>query len=237
MGVADKGNDKSPPQDSPAHLVRITRPFWIGTFEVTRGQFSRIMVDALGEQVESQNGESEIESAEHAEFPVTGVKWDEAVEFCRRLSARPEERQAGLHYRLPTEAEWEYACRGGKSTPYSWIQNRRAGDESGEAAGILPPLPLMTVGSYPPNEFGLCDMRGNAWEWTADWLDRDYYLRSPIEDPRGPARGQIKVVRGGDWKFVGEDCQIEYSAMPPWKANPIVGFRVVAELIPKRVMP
>jgi formylglycine-generating enzyme required for sulfatase activity len=72
-------------------------------------------------------------------------------------------------------------------------------------------------------------MRGNVWEWTADWFDRDYYARSPLEDPRGPGDGYIKVIRGGDWRFTGENCRIDYPMMPPWKTNPCVGFRVVCE--------
>jgi formylglycine-generating enzyme required for sulfatase activity len=72
-------------------------------------------------------------------------------------------------------------------------------------------------------------MRGNVWEWTADWFDRDYYARSPVNDPQGPARGFIKVVRGGDWRFAGEACHIDYAVLPPWKASPVVGFRVVCE--------
>src|SRR5690606_15083633 len=131
------------------------------------------------------------------------------------------------NYRLPTEAEWEYACRAGKSESYRWVRQRAAGDRSGEAAGISPPLPLAPVGSYPPNPLGLYDLRGNAWEWTADWFDRDYYARSPVNEPQGPAIGDLKVVRGGDWRFVGENCHIDYPLLPPWKASPVVGFRVV----------
>ena len=85
------------------------------------------------------------------------------------------------------------------------------------------------VGSYPANAFGLCDMRGNVWEWCDDWFDRDYYARSPVEDPLGPADGYVKVVRGGDWKFVGEQCLIDYPVAAPWASNRFVGFRVVCE--------
>ena len=93
----------------------------------------------------------------------------------------------------------------------------------------MPPLPGVKVGSYPANEFGLHDMRGNVWEWCADWFDRGYYSRSPRDDPQGPAAGYLKVVRGGDWIFVGEVCRINYPIMSPWQRSPFVGFRVVCE--------
>jgi formylglycine-generating enzyme required for sulfatase activity len=72
-------------------------------------------------------------------------------------------------------------------------------------------------------------MRGNVWEWTADWFDRDYYRRSPVDDPHGPARGFIKVVRGSDWTFVGDWCKINYPMLAPWKTSPTIGFRIVCE--------
>jgi len=96
--------------------------------------------------------------------------------------------------------------------------------------GLLAAIAIKPVGSYPPNQFGLFDMRGNVWEWTADWFDREFYTNSPVDDPRGPERGQIKVVRGGDSRFIGEFCRIDYAMLPPWKGNPMVGFRVVCEV-------
>ncbi|MGH7194085.1 MAG: formylglycine-generating enzyme family protein, partial [Candidatus Saccharimonadales bacterium] len=124
----------------------------------------------------------------------------------------------------------EYACRGGQSQPYAWTPKRAASDDSGETAGIAPALPITPVGSYRPNRFGLYDMRGNAWEWCGDWFDRAYYRRSPKRDPQGPAKGYLKVVRGGDWVFVGEVCRINYPIMSPWQRSPFVGFRVVCEI-------
>jgi formylglycine-generating enzyme required for sulfatase activity len=141
-----------------------------------------------------------------------------------------QEQSSGRTYRLPTEAEWEYACRSGRSDPYHWTLQRRPEDDSGDAAGIVPALPLREVGSYPANAFGLYDLRGNVWEWCADWFDRSYYSRSPRDDPQGPAAGFLKVVRGGDWIFVGEVCRINYPIMSPWQTSPFVGFRVVCEV-------
>lgn len=230
MGLADVGNGPDTPEGCPPHRVRITHPFQLGTHEVTQKDFGRIM-DKPGTEAEPRAGAVIDQPADDSNerMPVAGVTWNEAHEFCRRLSLLPDERAAGHWYRLPTEAEWEYACRNGKSEPYRWQTQRRPDDQSGEAAGILPALPLKPVGSYPPNEFGVFDMRGSVWEWTADWFDRDYYARSPVDDPQGPERGQIKVVRGGSWRFIGENCRIDYAMLPPWKGNPMLGFRVVCE--------
>ncbi len=229
MGLPDVGNSIERPE-CPAHQVRITMPFLLGVHEVTRGQYLAVMktspaaAAASAEQVElsSANGRD-------FELPVVNVTWDDAAAFCRRLSEKPEERTAGCWYRLPSEVEWEYACRDGKSVPYRWSGRREPNDSSGETAGTSPALPLTRVGSYRPNNFGLHDMRGNAWEWTADWFDRDYYARSPVENPRGPLHGYLKVIRGGDWRFIGEACHIDYPVMPPWMSSRFVGFRVVAE--------
>jgi formylglycine-generating enzyme required for sulfatase activity len=224
MGVPDQGNDFEPPPESPAHTVRITRDYWLGDREVTRGQYVQVMGLALPDDAPATQ-------PEHVQdvLPMTEVTWEQAVEFCRRLGALPEELTAGRTYRLPTEAEWEFACRARTSAPYHWRSKRQPGDVSGEAAGIDPPLPLRAVGSYPPNALGLYDLRGNAWEWCADWFDRDYYLRSPVDDPQGPGHGYLKVVRGGDWRYVGEPCRHDYAMLPPWLGNPVTGFRVVCE--------
>lgn len=215
MGVPDSNNSESP-EDVPAHRVQISSRFNMSVHEVTRHVFARVTASEDNKSIES-------------DFPVVNVTWHQADEFCRLLSSMPEEVEARRTYRLPTEAEWEYACRAGSDAPYTWKKHRDTDDKSGEAAGILPPFPLRSVGCYPPNEFGLHDMRGNAWEWTSDWFDRRYYSRSPLLDPTGPSSGYIKVVRGGDWRYVGEECHIDYAVMPPFEKNPVVGFRVVCE--------
>jgi len=223
MGIPDQGNDSDLPAECPAHQVRITRPFYFGIYEVTQAHYAAVM---------SENPSWHIhETDDRSMFPVENVTWDEAAQFCKSLSERDEERSSGRKYRLPTEAEWEYACRDGRSEAYVWRGKRHEKDGSGENAGFLPPLPLTSVGSYPPNHFGLHDMRGNVWEWTADWFDRDYYARSPVDDPQGPSFGYLKVVRGGDWTFVGETCRINYPMTPPSKGSRFIGFRVVCEVV------
>ena len=230
LGLPDINNEFEPPPDSPARLVRISRPYWLGRTEVTRGQFIAAMTPdgPWRERLASEAGE--VDGTDRDALPVSHVTWDEADAFCRKLSELASEREQGRRYRLPTEAEWEYACREGTSRPYVWRRQRRAEDDSGEAAGMQPPLPVLRVASYRPNGLGLYDMRGNVWEWCADWFDRDYALRSRTVDPQGPEHGFLKVVRGGDWRFIGEACRHDYAMMPPWQANPLVGFRVVCEI-------
>ncbi len=228
MGVQDKGNHFNPPPETPAHVVTITTDYFLGSFEVTQSQYEQVMGSNPSHHLSEQSGEQKYDS-----YPVEQLTWYQAQDFCKRLSALPEEQAAGRTYRLPTEAEWEYACRAGSSDPFLWTVTRTEKDDSGNAAGIRPPLPVTSVGQYPPNQFGLHDMRGNVWEWCSDWFDRDYYTRSPQKNPRGPGEGYIKVVRGSDWRFTGEPCRIDYAMMPPWKSSPFVGFRVICELLQK----
>jgi len=225
MGMADRNVGPEPP-DCPAHRVRLTRPYNLGRHEVTHRQFQSVTGRNPSDQSPQTTGTEQAD-----DFPAVRITWYDAVEFCTKLSQLPEEQAAKRRYRLPTEAEWEYACREGQSASYEWQAERRPNDRSGENAGVDPPLPVTSVGSYPANSLGLYDMRGNVWEWCSDWFDRGYYSRSPLKNPAGPATGFLKVVRGADWVFVGELCHINYPTMPPWKSSPYVGFRVVCEEI------
>lgn len=224
MGVADLGNGGGAPPECPPHKVSIPRNFLLGQYEVTQEQFLRV----TGRNP-SHHTPERTKSVDTASFPVENVSWLEADQFCRDISDLPEEKAARRYYRLPSEAEWEYACRAGLSVAYHWRPTRDPQDDSGENAGVRPPLPIVSIGSYRANRFGLHDMRGNVWEWCSDWFDRRYYGNSSETDPRGPASGYIKVVRGGDWTFVGETCRINYPMMAPWKSSPFVGFRVICE--------
>jgi prepilin-type processing-associated H-X9-DG protein len=225
MGEPNRGQSYEETPECPPHRVRIAAPFYLGKHEVTQAQFRAVM-----NQNPSFHQPGQLLATKSSDdFPVEQVTWEQANEFCLSLSKLPEEYAAARTYRLPTEAEWEYACRAGKGT-YVWSERRDAKDRSGDNAGMEPPLPIKAVGSYPPNEFGLCDMRGNVWEWTADWFDRDYYARSRVIDPQGPSHGYIKVVRGGDYTFVGEQCRLNYPMTPPWKCSRFIGFRVVCDV-------
>lgn len=229
MGLPDVGHRVDLPE-LVGRRVEITRAYLLGKHEVTWENWQRVFTQQRPlEQQQASSGWERLAAQDPADFPARGMTWNEAVAFCEQLSRLPEEVSAGHHYRLPTEAEWEYACRSGLSEAYHGRVQRLLGERTGEAAGMLPALPLTAVGDYLPNEFGLHDMRGNVWEWTADWFDREYPLRSPLQDPRGPARGYLKVVRGSDWRYVGEPCHIDYAMLSPWKSNPLVGLRVVLE--------
>ena len=168
-----------------AHEVTLTKPFRMGVHEVTQDQFEQLMV----------NNPSEFKSANN---PVDRVFWDEAVEFCRRLSELPAEKAAGNVYRLPTEAEWEYACRAGTTTNYSF------GDDASELAdyGWYKDNSYLrkthSVGAKKPNPWGLHDMHGNVSEWCQDWYGQ--YPSDAVTDPTGPPlpSGRMgRVLRGG----------------------------------------
>ncbi len=155
--------------------------------------------------------------------PVENVTWQEARDFCTRLSERPEEKAAGRRYRLPTEAEWEYACRAGTTTPFSCgdqLTGERANCNGGEDGGPVP------VGSYPPNAWGLYDMHGNVAEWCAD--GHGPYPEGPLRDPTGPETGLSRVVRGGSWADPPSECRSAARGLErPAARSGRVGFRVV----------
>jgi formylglycine-generating enzyme required for sulfatase activity len=138
--------------------------------------------------------------------PVERVSWNDAAEFCNKLSELPEEKKAGRVYRLPTEAEWEYACRAGTKSTFCFgnsISSRQANFDGNFAYGGADKGEFLQkttpVGSYKPNEFGLFDMHGNVWQWCADWYREEYYKSSPKKNPEGPSSGDYRVMRGGSW--------------------------------------
>jgi formylglycine-generating enzyme required for sulfatase activity len=224
------------------HEVAITKPFCLGVYEVTQAQYMEVM---------QGDGEIKNRSAFRGDdLPVENVEWRLAKLFCTRLSARSEEKAAGRIYRLPTEAEWEYACRAGTTTPFhfgSSISSQQANFNGNYPAGGAEKGPYLRqtakVGSYQPNAFGLFDMHGNVAEWCADWYDPDYYENSPEEDPLGPPFGVVAtkfnnfdqnffvVVRGGCWVDDGRACRsaYRYRAMPNTQYR-LIGFRVACEV-------
>ena len=140
----------------------------------------------------------------------------------------PEEKQAGRGYRLPTEAEWEYACRAGAETPFCYGA-ALAADAANFDAGPTPSQRPTPVGSFPANHFGLQDMHGNVWEWCADWYAAGAYRAGPRNDPKGPETGQFRVVRGGSWRNHATTCRAAYrNAFLPGNKDAATGFRVVA---------
>jgi len=261
MGSAPDDKD-APDPEKPWHWVRITQPFYLGVTEVTRGQFRRF-VDATGYKTQAEmNGkggwgwnEEKAQFEQNAKFtwlnpgfeqtethPVVHVSWNDAVAFCRWLS-----RVEGQSYRLPTEAEWEYACRAGTTTKYF------SGDDPETLATVANVADGTAKERYPKwtwaigardsyvytapvahfraNAFGLYDMHGNVWEWCQDWYDKDYYKRSPVEDPVCLAGASYRVVRGGGWRDLLRFCRsADRSGFATADGSRYLGFRVVQGL-------
>ncbi len=186
--------------ERPQHLVRITRPFYLGKYEVTQGQYRAVM----NENPSVFKGSDEL--------PVENVFWLDAIKFCNKLSEREGRKPSytiagqevsiadGDGYRLPTEAEWEYACRAGSVTVFPF------GDDAGElgeyawynnnSGGKTHP-----IGRKRANAWGFYDMLGNVWEWCGDWYAEKYDAASPASDPPGPASGSRRAIRGGAWYY------------------------------------
>jgi formylglycine-generating enzyme required for sulfatase activity len=190
-GTFTMGSGRGPfESERPAHQVTISRPFYLGKYPVTQEQWQAI----VGTNPSRFKG---------AKRPVEGVSWKDAQEFCRAVSAK-----VGKTVRLPTEAEWEFACRAGTTTDYSFGDREAALVEyawcevnSGGATHA--------VGQKKPNAWGLYDMHGNVWEWCRDWYDPKYYASSPRVDPQGPARSGLgaHVLRGGAWHVEASYCR------------------------------
>jgi len=220
--------------DGPQHRVRITKPFYLGVYEVTQEEYER--VTGTNPSGFSRGGKDmdKVPGMDTSRFPVEMVSWGDAVEFCRWLSATPAEKSAGRVYRLPTEAEWECACRAGTTTPFHFGNqlNGREANCNGELPyGTETKGPNLerttTVGSYQPNALGLYDMHGNVNEWCQDWHSGAYYNYSPSEDPAGPATGSCRVRRGGGWVNDAGGCRSASRGRgAPVKRDTLRGFRV-----------
>jgi len=206
-------------REFPRHEVNISRSFWMSQTEVTQAQYRDVM------KAEPWLGKESVE--ESPDNPAVCVTWDDAAEFCRKLGGKE-----GRKYRLPTEAEWEYACRAGTTTRYSFGNND---SYLGEYAWFNQntnsedaKYPVHPVAKKKPNKWGLYDMHGNVWEWCSDWYKQDYYTQSPQNDPPGPPSGTCRAIRGGSAGLFPTHarCSFRDSRDP---TSPIfsVGFRVV----------
>jgi uncharacterized protein (TIGR02996 family) len=224
MGSPEDEPHRDP--DETPHPVTLTKPFYLGAAPVSRGQF-RAFVEAAGYVTDAERaagtgwnaatGEWEVGYSwtipgwrQKDDEPVVCLSWEDAIAFCAWLS-----QQEGRAYRLPTEAEWEYACRAGTSTPFFFGATLSAQQANfntefpypdGEDG---PPGVLGTTrpGRYPPNAFGLYDMHGNVWEWCNDWYGFEYFESSRERDPRGARNGVGRVLRGGAWGLPARDCR------------------------------
>lgn len=257
--------------ERPVHKVRITHAFYLGVHEVTVGQF-RQYLQASGRQAESDadgtggygyNPAYDPDKSERGDafegrnkkyswrnpgfpqgedHPVVNVSWNDAAGLAQWLSEKE-----GVRYRLPTEAEWEYAARAGSSTRYysgddpksllkvantfdadsakNWPKWKAFALEGSDGFAFTAP-----VGSFAPNAFGLFDMLGSAWEWCADWHEDDYYAHSPTDDPQGPSTGKVRVRRGGSWHTWALYARASYRNWNTQETRyPLVGMRLVRE--------
>jgi formylglycine-generating enzyme required for sulfatase activity/serine/threonine protein kinase len=183
--------------EKPRHRVRITRPFYLGATEVTQSQYRAV------------TGQSPSHFTGSDDLPVENISWKDAITFCDKLSEQEKGQLGSARYRLPTEAEWEYACRGGSTTRYGFGDDAaRLGEFAwyeGNSGGKT-----HRVGETRPNAWNLYDMHGNVWEWCQDWYDKDYYGQSPDADPPGPLQATFRLCRGGCWDFYPQGCRAAY---------------------------
>ncbi len=232
--------------EQPAHQVRITRAFDLGKHEVTVGQF-RAFVTAAHYQTDAERSVQgsaplHVWFPQKDDHPVLSVSWNDARAFCDWLTKKEGGR---VRYRLPTEAEWEYACRAGTSSLFSngddpeklaqignvadasarkkypdWAWSIKAND------GYVYTAP---VGTYPPNAWGLCDMIGNVWEWCEDGYAVDSYAKTTGDDPQGPSQAALRVFRGGCWFASPRRCRpADRGGFAPGFRCSALGFRVAA---------
>jgi formylglycine-generating enzyme required for sulfatase activity len=218
------------------HEVEITKPFYLGIYTVTQKQYKEVMDENPSWFSAEGGGKDKVKGLDNDDFPVENVLWEQAKKFCEKLSGRAGEKRHGRVYHLPTEAEWEYSCRGGAScsNPFHFgksLSSRQANFNGNYPYGEAEKGPYLErtckVGSYKPNKFGLYDMHGNVWQWCSDWYSKDYYKDSPAKDPKGPDSGDARVLRGGSWEFDGRGCRagLRYRSLPSNRSSG-VGFRV-----------
>jgi formylglycine-generating enzyme required for sulfatase activity len=209
----DKKREQAEDHETPRHLVKIGNGFFMGKYEVTQAQWHEIM----------NNNPSEFKDDTR---PVERVSWNDVQAFIQKLNTIEETNK----YRLPTEAEWEYAARAGsehaygfgdninKLSQYAWYRKNSAGETH-------------PVGQLKPNAWGLFDMHGNVHEWCQDWFDRKYYSQGPSNDPSGPLSGLAKVLRGGDWGSEDWYCRCaSRSLSSPDRRSNRLGFRLIRNI-------
>ena len=196
--------------EKPLHKVTITRPFEMGKYEVTQAQWQAVM----GTNPSKFKG---------PDLPVENISWRLTQEFMQKMNDRKD----GYKYRLPTEAEWEYAAKAGHSSASASLEDEAWYEKNSNGK-------TQPVGMKRPNAWGLFDMRGNVWEWVQDWFGKTYYASSPATDPPGPPSGVFRVARGGSWSDVAEVTRVTMrSVAEPGYAlgssDVEIGFRCVRE--------
>jgi formylglycine-generating enzyme required for sulfatase activity len=212
--------------ETPQHKVRISKAFQIGVYEVTLGQFKQFIAagrdDLLSDDFIKYNSHGNSAA-------VTQVSWDDAQAFIRWLNKK----EGGSRYRLPTEAEWEYAARAGTTTRYSWGNSKsQAGSYAwyGKNAYDVGAKYAHAVGTKKPNPWGLYDMHGNVWEWVQDWYGENSYRNHATNDPKGAGSGRYRVNRGGSWyNDAGLLRSAGRSYDSPGLRGYLLGFRLVRQ--------
>ena len=212
----DKHLEQAEDHENPIHAVSFSNPFLMGKYVVTQGQWSAVM-------------ESNPSAFTDDLRPVERVSWNDVQAFIAALNNR----ENIYGYRLPTEAEWEYAARAGSQRAYTFGQEAGALDQYAwyrkNSRNQTHP-----VGQLEPNAWGLYDMHGNVHEWCQDWFDREYYSRSPSHAPRGPEEGLAKSLRGGDWGSGKWYCRCaSRSLSSPDRRSNRVGVRLVRMVLDK----
>lgn len=225
-GSFQMGEANSDYDSGTTHQVNISKDFWLGRTEVTQNQWQKIM----GNKEIHPEKPSPFRGA-HPDYPVVGVSYFDVERFLERLN----EQSNDYRFRLPTEAEWEYACRAGTTTPFSYglrlsdslanFNAQMSSKHSNLGKFLEHPTP---VGSYAPNPWGLYDMHGNVWEWVSDWYA--LYSEEAETDPKGPISGKEKMLRGGSWYFGAENAKSSYrKTHEPRLWGFSIGFRIVLE--------
>ncbi|HUT61691.1 MAG TPA: formylglycine-generating enzyme family protein [Phycisphaerae bacterium] len=226
MMGSPSGEKHQDDDEGPQHEVTISKPFYIGIYTVTQEQWKAVMGTTVAQQRTKANRDWPL-GPEGYNHPMYYVSWNEATEFCRRLS-----RRTGRTVHLPTEGQWEYACRAGSGTRFQYGDDAnytRLGDYAwyGDNSG----LKTHPVGQKKGNDWGLYDMHGNVWQWCSDWYGP--YDDKKLTDPAGPATGTFRILRGGGWDCPPQDCR---SAVRDGNVSDKrfddVGFRVVLDLTP-----
>ncbi len=175
--------------EGPVHTVKISKPFYMGIYEVTQEQWAAVM------------GKNPAEFQPHLQNPAEKISWDECLQFAEKMNALGQGK-----FRLPTEAEWEYACRAGTTTRFYWGDDPTGKDAMAYAwFEDNAQLSTQPVGQKKPNAWGLYDMSGNVWEWCNDW--HAPYPNNEVTNPAGPEKGRVRVSRGGGWRYGAQYCR------------------------------
>ena len=223
-GEFSMGSEAGFPAERPVHRAAV-ESYWISKYLITNMQYEQFVIstghrvpflDDPRAAIDNWDVRQRMYPEGRARHPVVLVSWHDAVAYCTWAGGR-----------LPTEAEWERAARGGlEGKLYPWgneIDPSRANYDNRNGTTV--------VGSYAPNDYGLYDVAGNVWEWVTDWYDQKYYQSSPLTNPRGPAHGTTRVLRGGAWLLFPQFCRVAYRFRegPDFRFN-LIGFRLVRSL-------